>query len=274
LYRVGDVLTITGADIGATTDAKITLMYADFTGAVSANINPAFVHSLHSNVIHVSNSTFRGNVGQIDCETNGAGGYGSLACLNKGDKIFLLNLGSRNTDDTACQSSPTYNNIAGVIPSDALNTDAYDLNTKDSCFYDATSESFASNPKYPNMYTINKIGKIPKNNVDEEYELITDGSIRKGIDDQGYRHEIHLDMGVNGMYISNTETDTTGATNWDTSATIYKFYPPSLATTGCRGYEYVAPCANRGICDSESGTCDCFTGYTGDNCATMENYSS
>jgi hypothetical protein len=43
---------------------------------------------------------------------------------------------------------------------------------------------------------------------------------------------------------------------------VYKFFPAVDST-----YEYVAPCSNRGICDTDSGTCDCFSGYTSDSCS-------
>lgn len=43
---------------------------------------------------------------------------------------------------------------------------------------------------------------------------------------------------------------------------VYKFFPDTTST-----YNYVAPCANRGICDTSSATCKCFPGYTSDSCS-------
>lgn len=45
---------------------------------------------------------------------------------------------------------------------------------------------------------------------------------------------------------------------------VYKFFPSTDST-----YEYVAECSNRGICDTNSGICDCFAGYTSDDCSTQ-----
>jgi hypothetical protein len=45
---------------------------------------------------------------------------------------------------------------------------------------------------------------------------------------------------------------------------VYKFFPAPEST-----YEYVAPCSNRGLCDGDSGVCQCFPGYTNDNCDTQ-----
>lgn len=43
---------------------------------------------------------------------------------------------------------------------------------------------------------------------------------------------------------------------------VYKFFPSTDST-----YEYVAPCSNRGLCDTTSGLCTCFPGYATDDCS-------
>jgi len=45
---------------------------------------------------------------------------------------------------------------------------------------------------------------------------------------------------------------------------VYKFFPDDRST-----YEYVAPCANRGLCDGSTGLCTCFPGYTSDSCSVQ-----
>jgi len=39
--------------------------------------------------------------------------------------------------------------------------------------------------------------------------------------------------------------------------------------TGDETFEYVSECSNRGLCNGEEGQCECFKGYTNDNCDTQ-----
>jgi hypothetical protein len=227
--------------------------------------NPDFFHSLHSNVIHTTNTTFAGAQGQVDCETaldsNGDPLYSNYDCLNKGDKIFLIALGDLDTGKT---KSYSYENIAGN-----------DITT--SYFYKTTANSLMANPLYPNMYTVEKIGKEVKNpNAADKGNL---GEMHA----EAYRQQITLNMGVNAQYMKHLDHDDTEwstqeslgtATTFNTDfpgvlATIYKFHPPALNSTGTTGYNYVGECSNRGICDSDSGVCECFAGYTGQNCGVI-----
>merc|ERR1711935_1273352 len=48
----------------------------------------------------------------------------------------------------------------------------------------------------------------------------------------------------------------------------YKPFEITESVTGST-YQYVSQCANRGSCDSSSGICKCFKGYSNDNCDTQ-----
>ena len=41
---------------------------------------------------------------------------------------------------------------------------------------------------------------------------------------------------------------------------VVKFSP------GATSYEFVQQCSGRGLCNGDDGLCECFTGYTSDNC--------
>ena len=106
-----------------------------------------------------------------------------------------------------------------------------------------------TNPKYMNLYTVMRISR-------ENREAVRDvAAVNKAISQEVLRYQIVLDMGMNARYIKTSS----GASN----ARIFKFYPPQNTV------QYVDECSMRGICDKTAGVCNCFAGYTGDNCAVM-----
>jgi hypothetical protein len=56
-------------------------------------------------------------------------------------------------------------------------------------------------------------------------------------------------------------------TGGDTASPAF-LYKVTLPAAGF-GYQYVSPCSGRGLCNTETGVCTCFKGYTNDNCDTQ-----
>jgi len=128
------------------------------------------------------------------------------------------------------------------------------------------AEASSVNPMYPNMYQVMKISRenreaVPdvqtmEEAVDNEVDVYGDTP-----DDAHFeklRYQIVLDYGMNARY--NKASLGVGTSN---KARIYKFTPPTTAVT------WVGQCSNRGLCDGGSGICQCFPGYSGDDCSTM-----
>lgn len=67
----------------------------------------------------------------------------------------------------------------------------------------------------------------------------------------------------NGTYVIETDLSTNYASRAK-SFYLYKFFPSTDST-----YTYVAECSNRGLCNKDSGLCECFNGYTNDDCSSQ-----
>jgi len=118
--------------------------------------------------------------------------------------------------------------------------------------FDLENQSGSKNPKYPNMYQVMKISRENREAVEntKSSDITDSGAFEQ------YRYQIVLDYGMNARYPMT-------AADSDNKARIFKFTPPTTAVT------WVAQCSNRGICDGGSGICQCFPGYSGDDCSTM-----
>jgi len=115
-----------------------------------------------------------------------------------------------------------------------------------------TENNYGVNPKYHNMYTVKKIYHA--------YPLVdTPGDDEEEI----YRNRIVLDMHVNFRAPLSTEPVPATAKANDIRLRAYKFYPPAAVVN------YVDQCSGRGICNAEQGLCECFIGYTKDDCSVQ-----
>jgi len=129
------------------------------------------------------------------------------------------------------------------------------------------------NPPHINLYTATRL-----QHTSLKYDpvaLFGSNPYTGGVRVQGTGNAIEGDnVQVSGAHYMTHMITTDLSSNWgkapsqaivgDTPFFVYKFFPADAST-----YTYVAPCANRGICDETSGTCKCFPGYTNDNCDTQ-----
>ena len=106
-------------------------------------------------------------------------------------------------------------------------------------------EDNGPNPKYMNLYQIKKISRENREAISTLYS-----------DPEPLRYQIVLDMGMNAQYLKEDITV-------DSKVRIFKFTPPSVQI------DYVKQCSSRGLCDTSTGTCNCFAGYTNDDCSVQ-----
>jgi len=123
-----------------------------------------------------------------------------------------------------------------------------------------------TNPPHINLYTTQRLAHIPL-----QYDVTTlFGKKLSATPTSGDFKIGAKNMGSEGAHFMTHVITTDLSTNWGVAPFsgapyhVYKFFPAVAST-----YNYVAPCANRGVCDDTSGSCSCFPGYTNDNCDTQ-----
>jgi len=234
-----------------------------------SNIDVIQANLEHSNTVYFSNVTTWGNLtsyGSVDCETQGNNPF-SPDCLNKDDFIMLLNIGSA----TGAANPKLFGNGGAGYPGDPENPAFLTQTTQYTGYYghgifsDLGTTDFYSNPIYPNIYQVKKISREDKSQVCIAGTALCESS-------ELYRHQMVLNYGLNAQYT--LDVNNHGTVN--TLASVFKFYPPNkpigssaVNATGASYSDYAGECSFRGLCDHATGLCNCFAGYTSDNCGVQ-----
>jgi hypothetical protein len=130
-----------------------------------------------------------------------------------------------------------------------------------------------ANPRYINLYTAERLytGHY-KHSVEDRFKNMYYDQMKLEEKELHYMtHFINTDLATNwAASVGNFTYDSTAFPVTKSNDFgkpmfhVYKFFPATASS-----YEYVAQCSNRGLCDADSGVCQCFPGYTNDNCDTQ-----
>lgn len=190
--------------------------------------------------------TTKGTLKRTSSNSEAYFGYGShflvTASTAQSTEALALNYNTRYAGSLACElESATTTNVDHCLN----HTDIITILD----FGNPTA-----NAPYMNLYTVKRIWTT------ESVNSVSNVTGTTVTDPERLKQELRRGTNV-------IETDLAlnwGGSDYTYNFNVYKFVPHASST-----YNYVAPCSNRGICNTDSGICSCFSGYTSDDCSVQ-----
>jgi len=183
--------------------------------------------------------TTKGTLARVSSKAYARFGFASheIITQSKNDDFQIMG-------DLACEINDNNAEKADYWTRQSPDSMATCLNKTD--IFTFLSTDFHMNPAHINLYRVDKIHQK------QFYE--------QNVDFPGLNQ-------FNGTFVIETDIATNYAARAE-SFYLYKFFPSTESS-----YTYVSECSNRGICNQDSGLCECFNGYTDDDCSSQNSLS-
>jgi len=204
---------------------------------------------------------------------------GTLA-LTSNMSQAVFSFASKNIYITNSSYDVTNGAFDGDISCEIGNNNAYKMQYINHClnktdlFTLLSWDDFRFNPPHINLYTANRIYTTPYQHLitDRDGTTFSTSGIVTTKDNYELHymtHVINSDLSTNwAAYNTKAGYSTAAGTGSWFPFRVYKFFPATAST-----YNYVNECSNRGICARDTGLCNCFPGYTNDDCSVQNSIS-